>query len=100
VEEIPCKCELSYNETNLTWQPKKPPNNCSQCCKSLTNYSLFNGSTTNEANLLRGIPEIGKYRDNLTSTVPGGGKCQMGYSGYVENRPTPDSLPLGQEVVP
>jgi hypothetical protein len=29
----------------------------------------------------------------------GGGKCQMGYSGYVENGPTPDSLPLGQEVI-
>jgi hypothetical protein len=27
------------------------------------------------------------------------GKCQMGYSGYVENGPTPDSLPLGQEVI-
>jgi hypothetical protein len=28
-----------------------------------------------------------------------GGKCQMGYSGYVENRSTPDSLPLEKEVV-
>jgi hypothetical protein len=29
----------------------------------------------------------------------GGGKCQMGYSGYVGNGPTPDSFPLRQEVV-
>jgi hypothetical protein len=29
----------------------------------------------------------------------GGGKYQMGYSGYVETGATPDSLPLGQEVV-
>jgi hypothetical protein len=29
----------------------------------------------------------------------GVGKFQMGYSGYVGNGPTPDSLPLEQEVV-
>jgi hypothetical protein len=29
-----------------------------------------------------------------------GGKFQIGFSGYVDNGPTPDSLPLGQEIVP
>jgi hypothetical protein len=36
----------------------------------------------------------------ISPALPQGGrKCQMGYSGYVANRATPDSLPLGQEVV-
>jgi hypothetical protein len=79
VGKTPWKWVLSFNETNLTWQPKKPtwywasspPSNGSQCYKSLTNHSLLNCSPTNEENPFRGIPEIGKYWDHLTSTAPG-----------------------------
>jgi hypothetical protein len=86
VGETPCKWVLSYNETNLTWWPDKstwywalsPPSNGSQCYKSLTNHSLLNCSTTNEANPFRGIPEMGKYWDNLTSTAPGWWKTPDG----------------------
>jgi hypothetical protein len=48
--------------------------------------------------------EVSLRLANIGITSPalplGGGKCQMGYSGYEENGPTPDSLPHGQEVVP
>jgi hypothetical protein len=58
VGKTPWKWVLSFNETNLTWQPKKPtwywasspPSKGSQCYKSLTNHSLLSCSTTNEAN--------------------------------------------------
>jgi hypothetical protein len=47
--------------------------------------------------------EVSLRLANIGITSPAlphsGGKCQMGYSGHVENRPTPDFLPLGQEDV-
>jgi hypothetical protein len=86
VGETSCKWILSYNGTNLTWQPEKPtwywasssPNDGSQCYKSLTNHSLLSCSPTNEANPFRGIPEICKYWDHLTSTAPGWWKMPDG----------------------
>jgi hypothetical protein len=102
--ETPCKPKLSYNETNLIWQPEKttwsPPNNGSQCSKSLTNHSLLKiALLLTRQTHFNVSPRLANIGITSLALPHNGGKCQMGYSTYVENRPTPDSLPLGQEVV-
>jgi hypothetical protein len=42
----------------------------SPCHDSPTNDSLLNFSTTGEANPFPGVPEIGKYWNNLTNADP------------------------------
>jgi hypothetical protein len=100
---IPCKWVLSYNEKNLTWWPKKPTwywassphNNGFQCYNSLTNHSLLTCSTTKEANPFQGIPEIGKYWDNLTVIAQGLWKMPDGLFWICGKW---DSLPLNRKL--
>jgi hypothetical protein len=89
VGKTPCKRVLSYNETNLTWQPKKhtwywassPPNNGYKFHKSLTKHSLLNGSTTKRQIYFEVSLRLAIIRITSLALPQGGGKCQMGYSG-------------------
>jgi hypothetical protein len=50
-------------------------------------------------NSFQGIPEIGKYWNNLTNTDLGRWRAWLGYFVYVGSELIPNSLGLGREAV-
>jgi hypothetical protein len=73
--------------------------NSSQYHDSPTDNTLLNCSTTCKENPFLGIPEIGKYLNNLTNTDLGWWRHQMDYFQYAGSELILNSLGLGREAV-